>query len=66
MTKLEALEQAVRELAAQELDEFRAWFDEFDAARFDSKIERDAREGKLDKLAEAAAKDHRDGRTRRI
>jgi hypothetical protein len=52
MTKLDAIEQAVKDLRPKELEEFRAWFQEFDAAAFDAKIERDARDGKLDGLAE--------------
>jgi hypothetical protein len=64
MTKLEAIEQAVRDLAPKELEEFCAWFEEFDAAVFDAKIQRDARDGKLDRLAKAALKEFREGRTR--
>jgi hypothetical protein len=59
MTKLEAIEQAVKDLPSNELEEFRAWFEEFDAAVFDAKIERDARDGKLDRLAKAALKEFR-------
>jgi hypothetical protein len=66
MTKLEAIEQAVKELLPKELEEFRAWFEEFEAAAFDAKIERDARSGKLDRLAEAALKEFREGRTREL
>jgi hypothetical protein len=66
MTKLDAIEQAVKDLRPKELEEFRAWFQEFDAAAFDAKIERDARDGKLDGLAEAALKEFREGRTREL
>jgi hypothetical protein len=66
MTKLDAIEQAVKDLRPKELEEFRAWFEEFDAAAFDAKIERDARDGKLDGLAEAALKEFREGRTREL
>jgi len=66
MTKLEAIEQAVRELPPQELEAFRAWFEEFDAIRFDAKIEQDARDGKLDQLAQSALKEFCEGPAREI
>jgi hypothetical protein len=61
---LSDLEKAVAKLAPDELARFRAWFDEFDAARFDEKIERDAKAGKLDPLADAALIDFRSGLSR--
>jgi hypothetical protein len=66
MTKLQAVEQAVQELGPEELEEFRAWFEEFDAAQFDAKIKSDALNGRLDALAEAALREHRAGRSREI
>ena len=63
---VEDIEKAVAKLTARELDRFRAWFDEFDSARFDAKIERDARAGKLDRLADAAVEDFRKGRAREL
>ena len=55
------LEKAVATLAPDQLAKFRDWFDAFDAARFDAKIERDAATGKLDRLA-----DFRKGRAREL
>jgi hypothetical protein len=63
MTDVKDIEKAIERLAPAELAQFRAWFDDFDAARFDEKIERDAHDGKLDKLAEQALAAHRAGRT---
>jgi hypothetical protein len=63
---VEDLEKAVAKLTARELDRFRAWFDEFDSARFDTKIERDVQAGKLDRLADAAVDDFRKGRAREL
>jgi len=63
---IEDLEQAVAKLAPDDLARFRAWFEEFDAARFDQKIERDAKAGRLDRLAEAAIDDLRKGRAREL
>ena len=60
---IEDLEKAVATLPPEQFAQFRAWFEQFDAARFDQKIERDAKEGKLDRLAEQALDDWRAGRT---
>jgi len=63
---IEDIERAVAKLPPDQLAEFRAWFEEFDAARFDQKIERDASAGKLDRLAEEAIEDLRKGRAREL
>ena len=59
------LEKAVATLPPDQLAKFRTWFDAFDAARFDEKIERDATSGKLDGLAEQALADFQKGRARK-
>jgi hypothetical protein len=61
---LSDLEKAVAELGSDDLASFRAWLEEFEAARFDEKIERDAKSGKLDRLADAALDELRRGRAR--
>ena len=66
MMTTEDIEKAIEQLAPRELARFRAWFEEFDAARFDAAIERDAEAGKLDKLAEEALAAHRAGRSREL
>lgn len=63
---IEDLEKAVAKLPPDELAKFRDWFQAFDAARFDDKIERDAKTGRLDRLAEQALADHAQGRTRQL
>ena len=63
---LSDLETAVATLPPDQLAKFRDWFEAFDAARFDEKIERDARSGKLDRLADQALADHAQGRTRKL
>ena len=63
---VEELEKAVAELPPEKLAKFRAWFEEFDAALFDAKIERDAKSGKLDKFAEEALEDVKAGRFQRL
>jgi hypothetical protein len=64
MTKVEDIEKAVSALAPEELTRFRAWFEAFDAERFDAKIERDAAAGRLDHVADEALADLRSGRAR--
>jgi hypothetical protein len=66
MSTLEDIEKALTELPPDQLAEFRAWFEAFDAARFDEKIERDAKAGRLEGLAEQALADFRAGRAREL
>jgi hypothetical protein len=63
MSKLETLEKRVSGLSAEELAEFRQWFAEFDGAAWDRQIERDAKAGKLDALADEALRDHAGGKS---
>lgn len=60
------LEKAVAKLPPDQLAEFRAWFEAFDAARFDEKIKRDAASGKLDRFAEDVLDDFKRGQTRNL
>jgi hypothetical protein len=62
----EDIEKAIEQLPLSELARFRAWFESFDARQFDAAIERDARSGKLDALAEKALTAHRAGRSREL
>jgi hypothetical protein len=64
MTKLERIEKEIAELSARELADFRAWFEAFEAARWDERLESDAKSGALDRLADAALADHRAGRSK--
>lgn len=66
MTKVEQIEKEVRQLSEKELASFRAWFSDFDAARWDTQLESDAAAGRLDSLAEAALADHAAGRSREL
>ena len=66
MSTLEDIEKAVIEWPLDQLAKFRAWFEEFDAARFDERIERHAKAGGLDGLAEEALADFRAGRAREL
>ena len=63
MRKLEAIEKKVSSLSADELAKFRHWFAEFDAAAWDTQIEREVKAGKLDALADEALRDHAAGKS---
>jgi hypothetical protein len=66
MTTFEDIKDAVSKLTPEQLARFRAWFEEFDARLFDGKIERDAKAGKLDRLAEDAVRAYRKGLAREL
>ena len=66
MSKVENIEQEVKNLTPSELSAFRRWFLEFDAQIWDRQIEEDVRKGKLDKLAEEALAAHRVEKSKEI
>jgi hypothetical protein len=63
MRKVEEIEQQIQNLSGTELVEFRKWFAEFDAQAWDRQFEADVKAGKLDALAEAARKVHKEGKS---
>jgi hypothetical protein len=62
MTRVQAIEAAVEQLAPEERAQFRAWFESFDAADWDHQFEQDIEAGALDWLAEEAMADLAAGR----
>lgn len=66
MSKVENIEQEVRDLTPSELAVFRQWFLEFDAKVWDRQIEEDIREGKLDKITDEALAFHRAGKSKEL
>ena len=62
MSKVESLEQEIRNLSPQELAELRDWFLEYDAELWDRQIEEDARAGRLDRLAKKALESYHAGK----
>jgi hypothetical protein len=64
MSTITEIELAVRQLAPAELAKFREWFATFDAERWDQQFDRDIADGRLDKLADEALRDHHAGRCR--
>ena len=63
MGRIEAIEEQIKALSAEELAHLREWFLEFDWALWDQQIERDVAAGKLDAMAEKALRDHAAGKT---
>ena len=63
---VEEVEKAVAELPLDQLRKFRAWYEEFDSNAWDEQIEKDIDEGKLNALAEAAIKEHKTGKTKKL
>ena len=62
MSTVQDIEKAVSKLAPTDLSAFRAWFAEFDAEAWDKQFEQDVAAGRLDKLADEALNDLREGR----
>ncbi len=63
MSRVASIESQVKDLSPEELAAFREWFAQFDAKAWDRKFETDAKDGKLDSLAERALRDHEAGRS---
>jgi|CXWK01.1.fsa_nt_gi hypothetical protein len=62
MTKLEQIEAAIAKLDPADIAKLREWLEEYDARLFDQKLERDAKAGKLDDIANAARNNLKSGR----
>ena len=60
---VEEIETAVSQLTPEQLADFRTWFAEFEAQRWDQQFATDAQAGRLDALAAEALGDYRAGRT---
>ena len=61
MSKMDDIKAAAASLPTGELAKLRAWLEELEEQRFDDQIERDAKSGKLDKLAEKWRADYEAG-----
>lgn len=66
MMSIQSIEQAVQQLPAHELAEFRRWFIQFDDAIWDAQIEADADAGKFDALAAEALAEYHNGKAREL
>ena len=54
MTRIERITKEIAALSSDELQDFRAWFREFDARRWDADLERDVAADALDAPADKA------------
>lgn len=64
--RVEDIEQGILNLPQDQLLRFRAWYEKFDADKWDEQIEQDANNGKLDAVAEAALAEYTSGKVRRL
>lgn len=62
MSTLQEIETAITQLPPNDRAKLRDWFVELDAAEWDRQFEADVAAGRLDKLAEEALEDLRQGR----
>jgi len=61
MTRVQSIEERIKELTPEELDSLREWFIQFDADAWDRHIAADAASGKLDFLVHEARDEKREG-----
>lgn len=66
MIKIRDLEKAVLNLPPKDLAQFRSWFRKLEATQWDAQFERDAKSGKLDRLADKAKSDFKKGKYRAL
>lgn len=66
MTTAAEITAAVKRLPRRDLERFRKWFIDYDAAEWDRQLESDVAAGRLDPLIREARRDHRAGRCRAL
>lgn len=66
MSTVKEIEKAISNLKAEELAQFREWFEEFDAAVWDKQFEEDVKSGKLDAIAGKAIADFKKGKFKEL
>ena len=66
MPNAKDIEKAIESLPKAELNEFRAWFAQYDAEIWDTKIEEHALSGKLNSLGKNTLRAHRNKDTKEI
>ena len=62
---LREIKDAISSLSHEQLREFRSWYERFDAKTWDEQIEQDAKNGRLNAIADAARAGHAAGKSRR-
>ena len=66
MTKLEHIKSTIEQLSPSDVARLSEWLSALKARLFDEAIERDAKAGKLDALAEKALDEHTRGLSRKL
>ena len=66
MSRVEKIENQIKELSRDELTALREWFADFDGDAWDRQMEADINAGRLDTLAERALRDHEAGRSTKL
>ena len=66
MTKVQAIEEQIKQLSPEEFAELRDWLAEFDWREWDRQIEQDSANGKLDKLFARGRADHAAGKSTKL
>ena len=66
MSRVEKIENQIKELSKDELTALREWFADFDGDAWDRQMEADINAGRLDTLAERAPRDHEAGRSTKL
>lgn len=64
--RVEDIEQGILGLPQDQLKQFRAWYEKFDANKWDEQIEQDAKDGKLDAIAEIALAEYTSGKAKKL
>ena len=59
---IQEIETAITQLTPEQLADFRAWFADYDAQRWDQQFEAHVSAGRLDSLADEALNEYRAGR----
>ena len=62
VSTVQEITTAIVNLSRDELAKFRSWFEEFDAEAWDEQFADDVAAGRLDRLADNALRDLREGR----
>ena len=65
MSRVENIENQIKELSQDELTALRKWFAAFDADAWDRQMEADINAGRLEPLAERSLRDHEAGQGKR-
>jgi len=60
------IEKIISQLPQEQLKQFRAWYEKFDAENWDEQIEEDVSNGKLDSFAASAIAAHKAGKSRKL